>query len=185
MWIGNLIPTFVPETDTERALGEDSCLFAGLAWGEPRYGHPEGKVASHVNGLLEQIERDSEAGDRRLQLRFIALVHDSFKYRVRSDVPKTGENHHAMRARRFSERYTNDEATLAVVELHDRPYAIWRRLRRTGSVDDTQFSQMLERITDLELFARFVELDGSTPGKDREPLRWFRSELARRGLDGA
>ena len=36
---------------------------------------------------------------------------------------------------------------------------------------------MLERIPDLGLFLRFVELDGSTEGKNPEPLEWFRDEL--------
>jgi hypothetical protein len=34
----------------------------------------------------------------------------------------------------------------------------------------------------VDLFLRFVELDGSTEGKNPEPLRWFQAELGRRGL---
>ena len=41
---------------------------------------------------------------------------------------------------------------------------------------------MLDRIPDLDLFVRFVELDGSTEGKNREPVHWFKAELGRRGL---
>ena len=40
---------------------------------------------------------------------------------------------------------------------------------------------MLARIPDPELFLRFVELDGSTEGKDPEPVRWLREELEKRG----
>lgn len=184
MRASELIPGFVPETETEAKLAADPLLLAGLAWGEPRHGHPEGTVGAHVRDILEQIERDGERDARRLELRFIALVHDSLKYRVRQDVPKTGENHHATRARRLAEHYTDDEAALAVIELHDRPYALWRRLRRTGHLDQAEFSRMLERVGDLELFARFVELDSSTAGKNPEPLRWFRAELARRSQVG-
>jgi hypothetical protein len=39
---------------------------------------------------------------------------------------------------------------------------------------------MLERVPDMPLFERFVELDASTEGKNPEPLEWFRSELSRR-----
>ena len=77
-----------------------------------------------MGDLLATIERWGEAGRRRAELRFLALVHDSLKFRVRDRLPKTGENHHAMRARRFAERYTTDERVLATLELHDRPYAI-------------------------------------------------------------
>ena len=34
-----------------------------------------------------------------------------------------------MRARRFAERYTDDERLLATIELHDRPYNLWRKAR--------------------------------------------------------
>ena len=37
---------------------------------------------------------------------------------------------------------------------------------------------MIDRIPDLDLFLRFVELDGSTEGKNHEPIRWLKSELA-------
>ena len=40
---------------------------------------------------------------------------------------------------------------------------------------------MLERLADPALFLRFVELDGSTEGKNPEPVRWLEEELRRRG----
>ncbi|MEA2366999.1 MAG: hypothetical protein QOI32_2511, partial [Thermoleophilaceae bacterium] len=92
-----------------------------------------------------------------------------------------GRNHHADRARRFAERYTGDERLLATIEHHDRPYNLWRKQKRRGRLDERAFDEMIGRIPDLDLFTRFVELDGSTEGKDDEPLRWFKEELKRRG----
>jgi hypothetical protein len=177
-----LVPGFVPENELERTVSDDPVLLEGLAWGRPRRGHPEGSVGAHVAELLRTLEEWDEPEPRRSELRFLALVHDSLKYRVRDWLPKTGENHHAMRARRFAERYTDDERLLAVIELHDRPYAIWRRMRRIGRLDSRAFARMLERIPDLELFLRFVELDDSPSGKKPEPVDWLRDELGRRGL---
>ena len=169
-----------PETELERRLLEEPELREGLAWGEPREGHPEGSIGAHVADLLARIDQDGEIGDRRECLRFITIVHDSFKSRVREWLPKTGENHHAMRARRFAERFTDEERILATIELHDRPYAIWRRMRRKGRLDERAWEEMMSRIEDRALFLRFIELDGSTEGKNPEPIRWFRDELARR-----
>ena len=81
-----------------------------------------------------------------------------------------------------SRELQRDERLLAALELHDRPYALWRKRRRTGRPDEHAFDAMLERIPDLPLFLRFVELDGSTEGKNPEPVEWFRTELRRRGL---
>jgi hypothetical protein len=99
------------------------------------------------------------------------------KYKVRDWLPKTGENHHATRARRFAERYTDDERLLATIELHDRPYSIWRRMNRKGHLDERAFEDMMARIPDPQLFLAFVEIDGSTEGKNPEPIQWFREQL--------
>lgn len=178
----DLIPGFSPENELERRIASDPELLEGLRWGRPRASHPEGAVGRHVADLLGTIEDWGEDGERRELLRLLALVHDSFKYQVDQRRPKTGENHHAARARRFAERYTDDRRLLGALELHDRPYALWRRLDRTGELQERELEAMIDRLADPGLFLRFVELDGSSSGKSREPIRWFRAELERRGV---
>jgi hypothetical protein len=173
----DLIPGFEPENELERRVTEDPGLLEGLAWGKPRKGHPEGSIAAHVGDLLERLDRQGVMGEERALMRFIVLVHDAFKNQVQEWRPRTGENHHAMRARRFAERYTDDERLLTTIELHDRPYGIWRKWRRTGWLDRKRLEDLLRRIPDPDLFLRFVELDGSTEGKRPEPLEWFKEEL--------
>jgi hypothetical protein len=87
-----------------------------------------------------------------------------------------------MRARRAAERYTSDERLLGAIELHDRPYAIWRRTRRGSARERRAVDELVRRIPDVGLFVRFVELDGSTEGKNPEPIEWLRSELRERGV---
>ena len=180
-----LIPGFRPETDLERAVVEDPEIRRGLAWGRPRKGHPEGSVGCHVADLLERIESSGAPGQLRAQLRLVALVHDALKFRVMERLPHVGPNHHGTRARKVVERYSDDESLLTTVELHDRPYGIWRRMRRTGRPQTSRLDRLVKRIVDPELFLRFVELDGATEGKDPEPVRWFRHELQLRGHDPA
>ena len=176
------IPGFAPENERERAITRNARLLEGLAWGKPRKGHPEGSVGAHVAGLLRMIVEWGETGERRSELRFMSIVHDALKREVKEWLPRTGENHHAMRARRLAEKYVDDERLLAAIELHDRPYSLWKRMKRKGGLDETAFQHMLDRIPDPELFLRFVELDGCMEGKDPEPVRWFREELSRRGV---
>jgi uncharacterized protein YjiS (DUF1127 family) len=179
-----LVPGFYAEDERERRLAKDPVVVKGLAWGRPREGHPEGRVGLHVADLLRAIEHWGERDPRRRELRFISLLHDSLKWRVVPWLPKRGDNHHAARARRFAEGYTDDERLLATIELHDAPYAVWRHMRRTGDFDDERFRRVLDRIPDHELFLRFVELDGSTEGKDAEPIDWLREQLARHSAGG-
>jgi hypothetical protein len=166
--------SIAPETEQERALLADPLLRAGLDWGAPRRGHPEGGVADHVAAMLAAIAvGDALRGD----LRFLALVHDSFKAKVRPHERWSPDNDHAMLARRFAERYTADERLLATLELHDEPYWIWRH----ADSPEQALRPLLERLPDLALFARFVELDAANEGKDLTFLWWFRRELA---MDG-
>jgi hypothetical protein len=176
------VPGFRPENDLEERASRDPELVEGLAWGKPREGHPEGSVGEHVADLLRTLESWGESESRRSELRFIALVHDAQKNRVQNWRPRTGRNHHAARARRLAERFTDDERLLAAIEHHDRPYAIWRRMQRTGQDQTRQLEEMLAEIPDPGLFLRFVELDGSTEGKNPEPIRWLREELEQRGV---
>ncbi len=173
----DLIPGFKPENELERRLSEDPELLEGLAWGKPRKAHPEGSIGAHVADLLRRIDAEGIEDEERERLRFITLVHDTFKNKVQEWRPRKGENHHAMRARRFAERYTGDDRVLTTIELHDRPYGIWRKMRRTGYFDRRALEQMMSRLPDPDLFLRFVELDGSTEGKRPEPLRWFKEHL--------
>jgi hypothetical protein len=173
MTIEQLVPGFRPETVLERKLASDPVLRRGLAWGMPRLGHPEGSVGRHVGDIVAAITEPP--GRRRDELRFLALVHDAFKHRVRPDAGYSPDNDHAVLARRFAERYTADPRLLDTLELHDAPYYIWR----TRSDDGREtLRALLARIPDLELFLRFVELDGSTEGKDPRPLAWLRGVAA-------
>ena len=181
----DVIPGYAPEGELEQAVEHDPDLVEGLAWGKPRKSHPEGRIGNHVADLLGCIDEAGEAGERRAELRFIALVHDSFKGDVKPWLPRSGENHHAARARRFAERYTDDERLLATIELHDRPYALWRKMRRKGRLDERAFDKMLGRIPDHELFLRFIEIDGDSEAKDPGPIQWFRGQMRERELVGS
>jgi hypothetical protein len=169
--LSSMVASITPETELERAVLADPGLRAGLDWGAPRRGHPEGAVADHVAEMLSAIAPDDPL---RSDLRLLALVHDSFKARVRPHEPWSPDNDHATLARRFAERYTSDERLLTTLELHDEPYWTWRN----ADAPEQALQSLLERLPDPELFARFVELDAANEGKDLTFLWWFRRELA-------
>lgn len=177
MRVEDVIPGFRPENELEERVTRDPELLEGLAWGRPRKAHPEGSIGTHVADLLARLDEEGVTGEERELLRFVIIVHDAFKNRVQEWRPRIGENHHAMRARRFAERHTSDERLLTTIELHDRPYGIWRKMKRTRRLDRRALERMMERLVDPDLFLRFVELDGSTEGKKPEPVRWFKQQL--------
>src|SRR3954449_3850455 len=109
MEASDAIPGFRPETELEARLSTAPELLEGLAWGQPRAGHPEGAVGTHVAHLLDALDRNGVRGEERELLRFMGIVHDAFKPQARDPLPRVGETPPAMRPRRFAERFTDDE----------------------------------------------------------------------------
>ncbi|HEY3764672.1 MAG TPA: GNAT family N-acetyltransferase [Gaiellales bacterium] len=165
-----------PETPLERAICADPAWRAGVVWGEPRSGHPEGTVIAHIGDVLRNVDRVAIDPADRERLRLAAIVHDAFKRDVDRSLPKTGENHHAMRARRFAEGYLNDPDLLDVIELHDEAYLAWRGGRPDGDWAGAELRAraLLDRLGGhYDLFARFYRADNETDGKTDEHRHWL------------
>jgi len=119
----HMAASITPQTALERTLPADPRLQAGLDWETPRLDHPEGRVRAHIAAMLAATPSDDPL---RNDLRFLALIHDSFKSEVRPDQPWSAKNDHATLARRFAARYTTDKRLLTTLQLHDKPYWIWQ-----------------------------------------------------------
>ena len=102
-----------------------------MAWGVARWGHPEGHVGLHVADILEEIGHRDPA---RADLRFIAIVHDSQKFRVDLHGPRTKENDHAWLAREVAAGLTAVLNTLqgAAAPEDDRTFLLARRAANAG-----------------------------------------------------
>ena len=91
-----------------------------------------------------------DPGDRE-RLRFVALIHDTFKHRVDRYQPREGANHHAVIARRFASRYSDDVELLEIIELHDEAFNAWVKGDRGGKWDaaEARARRLLDRVRDL------------------------------------
>ena len=164
------------ETALERVLAADPDWQAGIAWGEPRRGHPEGRVVWHIRDVLGNVETLYAASAQRARLRLIALIHDSFKYQVDRNAPRSPTNTHEYFARRFAERYLDDPGVLEVIELHDSAFKAHQRLRRTGDAAEAEgrARALIARLGGhLDLFLTFYLCDNRTGDKSMEHYMWF------------
>jgi len=171
---------FTLETELEEKIAADPEWQQGIVWGKPRSGHAEGQVMYHIAEVLANIDRQSPPEDERRVLRLIALVHDTFKYRVNEKKPRAGENHHGYIARKFAERYIDDPVILEIIELHDEAYNSWRLGAFKGKWEraEERITNLLQRIgSALPLYIRFFHADNETDSKDQAPLVWFESYL--------
>ena len=176
---------FSLEGALEHEIAADPAWQQGVAWGQPRKGHLEGAVMYHIADILKNIERLHVDPEERRKLRLIALIHDSFKYRVDEVRPKTGNNHHARIARHFAERYITDAGILLVIETHDEAYNIWRYGFYRGHWPRAEelADLLLQRLGSLlSLYAHFFYADSNTESKNPAPVIWFEQFLTSRGV---
>src|SRR5262249_29773161 len=106
---------FELETLLEKEIAADPQWLQGIRWGTPRPGHPEGQVMFHIRDVLNNIDQFFGGDDDRSRLRLIALIHDTFKYQIIGRAPGAPMQSHGYFARRFAERYINDQAVLEVI----------------------------------------------------------------------
>lgn len=169
--------TPIPETETERLVMEDPEWIAGLSYGKPRRGHPEGTVANHIPEVLRNVERVAINMTDRERLRLVALIHDNFKYQVDKTRDRTGENHHGWLARRFAERYVSDPEVLEVIELHDEAFLSWKKAVSNGREEagTARGIRLLNRLGPrrVPFYLRFFKADNETGDKIPDSLLWF------------
>lgn len=160
----------------------DSRYQSNIEYGEPRSGHPEGKVKYHIAELEENLERLVSRGiteEQYWKLKFLIHVHDTFKADAISDVPIRSPNSHASLARKFASEFIDDEDLLTMIQFHDVNFSLWKQFAATGSYDTQRLHALLEAIRDWDLFLLFLIIDGSTQGKERSKLIWFVREVAK------
>lgn len=167
-----------PENGIEVAITSDADFIAGCEYGKPRSGHPEGKVIYHIKEVLGNIDKFNADDKERQDLRFIALTHDTFKYRVDQNKPKTGDNHHAVIARTFAQKFRPDNRLLKVIELHDEAYNAWQKGGRHGNwyKAECRAKKLIDELIlhgCLGLYIKFYKCDNETGNKEQENYEWF------------
>ena len=169
-----------PETDLERAFLDDPAFVRGLNWGVPRYGHPEGTIWAHIQEVNENIDRLPVDPETRRKLRLICWVHDTFKNVEHRGTPRDWTRHHSVLARKYLERFVDDEHLLAVVELHDEAYYCWRLQHLYGKISecDRRLANLRRRVGPYwQLYYLFFKCDTSTGDKTPAPLDWFEETM--------
>jgi hypothetical protein len=152
-----------------------------IEYGEPRLGHPEGKVKFHIADLEANLDALTPHGISQSdywKLKFLIHVHDTFKAEAEQEVRIAHPRSHASLARAFAAEFTDDSDLLNMIQLHDEGYALWQQFNHRGGAYHTgRFQSLLETIHNWDLFLIFTIIDGCTPGKDRSKLVWFIREV--------
>jgi hypothetical protein len=165
--------------ETFCAIVRDPQYLQGIAWGEPREGHPEGTIRAHIEDLERRLGtiRSRLVEDDYWKLQILIHTHDTFKGQAAEGAAIVDANSHASLARGFLASFCSDEDLLNMVQYHDEPYALWLQAQSKGEYDHDRMISLLATIADWDLFLTFAIIDGCSPGKSREPLRWLFGEV--------
>lgn len=166
--------------DAIEKIKSDPRYQRNIEYGEPRSGHPEGKVKFHIADLEANLEILRERGmseEDYWKLKFMIHVHDSFKAEAERHSPTLSTRNHASLAKEYARQYTDDTDLLNMIQFHDENYKLWQEYSETGSYDAESFKNLLDAIKNWDLFLLFIIIDGCTKGKDYSKLSWFINEV--------
>lgn len=173
-----------PSSNIEHRIIRDKSWIKGAFWGEPRPGHPEGKIIHHIKEVLKNVDLATTNPQLREQLRLITIVHDTFKYLEKIVRPRRDwTKHHGVYARKFAEQFIQDQTVLDVIEWHDEAFYIWRYLQ-VGLEQKAarRLAKLYDRIGDnMQLYYLFFKCDTQTGDKYQQPVAWFESTI--KGID--
>ncbi len=165
-----------PENETENKILNDLAWQEGAFWGEPRSGHPEGKIIYHIHEVLQNVDKSTNSWKMRQQLRLVTILHDTFKHLEETARPRTDwSKHHSIYALNFARKYVKDQAVLDVIELHDEAFYAWRNAY-SGHFDKSKLilENLRERLgKNMQLFYLFFKCDTQTGDKYQSPVHWF------------
>src|SRR5262249_11454013 len=163
-------------------ITSDPRYHRNLDWGEVRPGHPEGTIRAHIAELERNLERLRAKVSETEYWRLKGLIHthDTFKGEAQPGAPLPAPTSDASLARAFLAEFCDDADTLAMVQYHDEPFALWRQFKFRGQLNEKRLATLLSNIRDWNLFLAFNIVDGCTQGKQRDSLRWLFRLLADR-----
>src|SRR5690242_9154745 len=108
----------------------DPRYLKNIEHGEPRQGHPEGKVKFHIADLEANLEKMREHGiseEQYWKLKFMIHVHDTFKAEAIPDVRILDPHSHASLARAYAGQFAGDTDLLNMIQFHDENFALWNQ----------------------------------------------------------
>lgn len=148
----------------------DPRYLSNIDWGEPRKGHPEGSIGSHIEELEFNLAAIDEFldSDEIAKLRLMIHIHDLMKPNV---VP--GGPHHGELAAQLLKEFCDDEDMVHMIREHDTFFRLWLASRPNTEVAlHEDLDDLKRKIKDWNLFSTFLIIDNLTAGKDPRPLDW-------------
>ena len=155
----------------------DKRYLRNIEYGKARIGHAEGSVKAHIAQLETNLDKLAIAPGMELEtywkLKILIHVHDSFKMDAKRDSAILDPMSHASLATKFLAEFMPNSELLDVCQFHDIGYAVYKKYKAKGVIDDTKLMTALATISNMDLFLMFAIIDSCTESKGREMITWL------------
>lgn len=148
----------------------DAEFIEGVNWGKPRRGHPEGNVFSHIKEIFKNINNYYVDCDEKFinDLKILALIHDTFKYKVDTSQRKVGNNHYGYFAMLFAKKLNLPKYICKILLKHDDAYNAYVRK------DADKLTELVDSLGNYyDLYDSFYNCDVHTGDKNTKSYTWF------------
>lgn len=168
--------------DVLALVQKDPRYLTNIKWGEARPGHPEGTIEAHIRELEGNLDRlRPKLTPQQCDLLLLLIhVHDTFKPDADPGVAIDSPRSHASLAAAFLQGFCDDADALAMVRLHDEPFALWRQSRHKGGCNPQRLDRLIGSVKDWDTFLAFQLIDNATAGKSDASVLWFAQETRER-----
>lgn len=130
---------------------------------------------AHIDELkrnLDVLQPWLDPGDHE-NLLVLILTHDTFKRDAARGVPIFHPMSHSSLAADFLALFTDNFDLVEMVQRHDEPYALHKKVASGQGVDEKRLNALENAIKDMRLFCLFQIIDNVTEGKKHTSVYWF------------
>lgn len=135
------------------------------------------RISDHITSLENNLEKLSEkfdiTQDEYWALMFLIHTHDTMKMHAVPHAKIHDKFSHSTLAREFAAEYCTDDDLLSMLQFHEEPFAIYRKVIKKRQDFNIRLDVLLDAIKNWRLFLMFIIIDNCVPGCSRKPISWI------------
>jgi len=129
------------------------------------------------------LSNNSISEDEYWNIVLMINIHDTLKMHAIPGSSIESKFSHSSLAKNFASEYFEDKDILNMIQYHDEPFVLHKKIRKNNSEENkSRVNRLFDTIQNWKLFAMFIVSIGCVPGCSRQPIGWLIYESNKRGV---